>query len=550
MAAPRASALPPVALLVFFSLVAAALVPPKPANGQAAGLEVDVLVYGGTSGGVMAAYAARREGKSVLLVEPGRHLGGVTSGGLGQTDVGDTSAVTGLARDFYRRVGRAYGAEGEVWNFEPHVAERVFWQYVNEAGVEVLLSRRAADVRKEGAEIEAVTLEYAGGGAGGSGLVVEADVFVDASYEGDLMALAGVSYAVGRESNAAYGERYNGVQRSRTRGAYGRARVEPEYPAGIDPYVVPGDPASGLLPEVMGTGLAEVGSGDRAVQAYTFRMCLCQGEAALPLSEPAGYDAARYELLARMMAAEPWKSLRDGFQIHPMPNGKTDWNNKGGYGLSTDYIGGSWAYPEAGYAARDSIWQAHEDYQKGLLWFVATDRRVPEPIREAMRSWGYCPDEFLDTGGWPHALYVREARRMVGAYVMTERDALRRTALADGVAFASYPIDSHNVRRAAVEGELVNDGNTFVGSKPLAPYPVSYRALTPKREEAANLLVTFALSASHSAFGSIRMEPVFMALSEAAGVAAALALEAGGPVQEVDPARLRDRLLGGGRPPE
>jgi hypothetical protein len=512
--------LPLLALALLLPRLTAAQ-PPRPA------LTVDVLVYGGTSAGVIAAYAAKRYGKSVLLVEPGRHVGGLSSGGLGYTDIGNKYAVTGLGLDFYRRLGRYYG-RFEAWLFEPRAAEQVFESYLDEAGVEVLYSRRLKSVAKGGAAIRTVTLEYAGDGRAAPDLVVAARAFVDATYEGDLMARAGASYAVGREPNAKHGETINGVQ----------LRDKHQFPDGVDPYVRPGDPSSGLLPEIDAAPVAPNGTGDRKVQAYNFRMALCQGDARVPFARPARYDSARYELLLRLMARAPWRSLGAGFKIDRLIAGKTDWNNQGAF--STDYVGKSWDYPDASYTRRREIWRAHEDYQKGLLWFVGTDPRVPQPVRDELRSWGYCPDEFLDTGGWPHQLYVREARRLSGEYVMTERNVRGLDTVPDGVGMAAYGMDSHNNQRVVVNGMAKNEGDVQVGG--FAPYPIAYRAITPKRAEVTNLLVPVALSASHIAYGSIRMEPVFMVLGQAAAVAASMAIDANTIVQRVDVAALQREL--------
>ncbi|MGH7700045.1 MAG: FAD-dependent oxidoreductase [Gemmatimonadales bacterium] len=521
--------------LLLLAALGSGTAPSLPAQ---AAREVDVLVYGGTSAGVIAAYTAKTSGKSVVLVEPGRHLGGMTSGGLGQTDIGNKFAVTGLALDFYRRVGRHYGWF-EAWQFEPHVAARVFEQYVHEAGVEVWLSRRLRRVRKAGTRITQVELEDAGGGAGAGPLVVAARQFIDASYEGDLLAMAGASYVVGREANGTYGETLNGVQ----------LRGRHQFPDGISPYVVPGDPSSGVVAGITGVGVAPNGAGHRGVQAYNFRMCLCQGGDRIPITRPDRYDPARYELLLRRIAAERTPSLDSLFIISRMPNGKTDWNNRGGF--STDYIGGNWDYPDADYARRAEIWREHEQYQKGLLYFLGHDPRVPAHLGAEMASWGYCRDEFRDTGGWPHQLYVREARRLVGEYVMTEHNSVGREVVDDGIALAAYTMDSHNVQRVVVNGMVKNEGNVEVGGHPwddlggavkVAPYPIAYRSLTPKRREVTNLLVPVALSASHIAFGSIRMEPVYMVLGQVAAVAAVLAIDAGTTVQDVDVAALRREL--------
>jgi FAD-dependent oxidoreductase family protein len=506
-------------------------------------LEVDVVVYGGTSAGVIAAYTANLYGKRVLLVEPGRHVGGLSSGGLGYTDIGNKYAVSGLGLDFYRRLGRYYG-QFESWTFEPHAAEQVFERYIDEADVEVLYSRRLKSVEKAGTAIRTVTLEYAGKPGqrvrGTPDLVVAAKQFIDASYEGDLMARARVSYTVGREGNSRYVETIDGVQ----------LMTEHQFPDGVDPYVVPGDASSGLLPEISGVGVEPNGTEDKKVQAYNFRMCLCQGDQRVPIGEPDNYDRRRYELLTRLMEKRPWTSLNDGFIISRMPNGKTDWNNRGGF--STDYIGKNWDYAEASHERRIEIWKAHEDYQKGLLYFVATDQRVAEHIRNEMRSWGYCRDEFLDTKGWPHQLYVREARRMVGEYVMTEHNVRGQAVVEDGIGMAAYGMDSHNTQRVVVNGMVKNEGNVEVGGFP--PYPISYRAITPKRQEVTNLLVPVALSATHIAFGSIRMEPVFMVLAQAAAVAASMAIDAGVPIQNINvralQRELRDNPLADGSVPE
>jgi len=297
-------------------------------------------------------------------------------------------------------------------------------------------------------------------------------------------------------------------------------------------------------------GVEPTGTGDKKVQAYNFRMCLCQGDRRVPLGRPDNYDSTRYELLIRLMAKRPWQSLTDGFIISRMPNGKSDWNNRGGF--STDYIGKNWDYPEASYERRAQIRKEHEDYQKGLLYFVATDSRVPEHVRNEMRSWGFCGDEFLDTAGWPHQLYVREARRLVGEYVMTEHNVRGGAVVEDGIGMAAYGMDSHNAERVVVNGTVRNEGDVQVGGFP--PYPISYRAITPKRQEVTNLLVPVALSATHIAFGSIRMEPVFMVLGQAAAVAASMAIDGGVPVQRVNVRQLqhelRDNPLADGSIPE
>ena len=519
--------------------------------------DVDVLVYGGTSAGVIAAYTATHYGKSVLLVEPGRHLGGMSSGGLGQTDIGNKYAITGLARDFYRRLGRYYG-QFEAWQFEPHVAEQAFEAYVDEAEVEVLFSRRLKSVEKSGTTIRQVTLAYAGKGAASPELVVRARFYIDATYEGDLMARAGASYMVGREANSVYGETYNGAQFPAINHQFPNGREPvvvmdgtPELGPPVDPYSVPGEPASGLLPEITGVGVAASGTGDKKVQAYNFRMSLCQDkDNRLPIPSPTHYDADRYALLLRDMASNPPKSLHDLFIISQMPNGKTDWNNKGAF--STDYIGKNWDYAEADDGCCAEIWQDLLDYQQGLIYFLAHDERVPVHLRKEMQQWGFCRGEFLDTGGWPHQLYVREARRLIGETVMTEHHCLGREVVEDGIGLAAYGMDSHNVQRVVVDGIVLNEGNVQVDVP--APYPIAYRAITPKRKEVTNLVVPVALSASHIAYGSIRMEPVFMVLGQSAAVAVSMALDADIAVQQVDVSALQQELrtnpLADGSPPE
>ena len=529
-------------LLVWLAISFCAPLKAQPVPSQ----EVDICVYGGTSAGIIAAYAAKKLGKSVLLIEPGKYLGGMTTGGLGATDIGNKYAVTGLGKDFYRRIGAYYG-KFEQWTFEPHVASQVYADLIREARLEVLQERRLAGLVKEGNRIRELVLEDARQPAAGPKLRVKAKMFLDCSYEGDLMARAGVSYTVGREASSQYGESYNGVQVADFH----------QLPDGIDPYVRPGDPASGLLWGVSGGTLAPAGSGDRKVQAYNFRLCLTQDQNnRIPFSRPARYNPDQYELLARIIAKESWKTIHSsftqekspegklrvhhggGFLIKNMPGGKTDFNNFGGF--STDMIGMNYEYPEAGYATRQQIWQAHEDYTKGLLFFLSHDARVPAHIRREMQTWGYAKDEFKDLGGFPSQLYVREARRMIGETVMTQQHCMGQQAVADGVGMAAYGMDSHNCQRLVVNGMVKNEGDV---EKPVpAPYPISYRSLTPKAGECANLLVPVCLSASHIAYGSIRMEPVFMVLGQAAALAAAMAIDAGGSVQQVDVARLKRRL--------
>jgi hypothetical protein len=483
--------------------------------------KVDICIYGGTSAGVIAAYTAKMMGRSVLLLEPGKHLGGLTTGGLGYTDIGNKYAIRGLSLDFYRRIGKHYG-KFESWIFEPHVAESLFQDYISRAKVKVLYDQRIAGATKANKKITAIQLQ--------SGLVVEAKMFIDCSYEGDLMAKAGVSYTVGREANSEYGETYNGVQ----------LMDGHQFPNGVDPYKTPGVPASGLLWGISPAALQATGAGDKNVQAYNYRICLSNDPAnSIPITKPDNYDPARYELLARLIKAQPQKlSLNDYFIISRMPNGKTDINNRNGF--STDMIGMNYAYPDADYATRAKIIKEHEDYTKGLLYFFASDPRVPEEMRTSMKKWGYPKDEYTDNGGWSPQLYIREARRMIGQYVMTQANCTGKTVVTDPVGMAAYTMDSHNTQRIVVNGMVKNEGNVEVGGFP--PYPVGYGALIPKTEDCSNLLVPVCLSATHIAYGSIRMEPVFMALAQATAIAADLAIANNQSVQQVNADKIKTIL--------
>jgi hypothetical protein len=515
----------------------------NPAPEEGKNFRYDLVVYGATSGGVIAAYTAKMYGLSVLLVEPGRHLGGMSSGGLGATDTyGKENVITGLAREFYYRVGKYYGKEKPLYRFEPKVAELTFNQYVNEANVDVFYSRRIRSARGRQGRIQQIVLESSHGD--NQQMIVEGRTFIDASYEGDLLARAGVSYTIGRESNSQYNEKYNGVVLSRVDGPYNGPVVRTsEFPVAIDPYVIPGKPSSGLLPEINGIGHLPTGTGDKSVQSYCFRLCLTQvKENQIPLTSPAQYDPGRYELLARLLTKKAWTQLGfgNGFNISPMPNGKTDWNNYGLAGMSSNYTGKSGDYPDADYSLRKKIWDDHINYQKGLMWFIATDERVPAHLRQEMNSWGFCRDEFLDTGGWPHQLYIREARRMVGEFVMTEHECVGHRPVADGIAYGAYALDGHTCQRVVVDNKVENEGNYYITG--FDPYLISYRSLVPKRSQITNLLVPVCLSSSHAAFGSIRMEPVFMALGQVSAIAAYLSMQQKLPVQDVSAEEIRRHL--------
>lgn len=491
---------------------------------------VDVCVYGGTSAGVMAAVAAKRVGKSVILIEPGKHLGGLTAGGLGATDIGNKMAVTGLARDFYRRIGTHYG-HLEQWTFEPHVAEMLFKTYLREAGITAQLNSRLRSVQKRGSQISAIVVEQANGT---TPQTIRAKQFIDCSYEGDLMAMAGVTFAVGREANSQYAEAWNGVQ----------LLDKHQFPDGVDPYRIPSKPESGLLYGIEKAKLNPNGTGDQTIQAYNYRMCLTDQPAnRLPIMRPDGYDSTKYELLLRQIQKKvPNELTWNLMHFVMMPNHKTDINNCGG--LSTDMIGANHDYPNASYARRAEIIRDHELYTKGFFYFIGHDPRMPKHLRDEMLRWGYPKDEYVDTDHFSHQLYIREARRMVGEYVMTQANCEGKATVTDGIGMAAYTMDSHNCQRLVVEKDGVamvrNEGDVQVGG--FGPYPISYRALVSKTAECTNLIVPVCLSASHIAYGSIRMEPVFMVLGQTAGVAAAQAINEDKAVQGIDVGRLQRTL--------
>ncbi len=511
------------------------------AGGCTRTLEYDICVYGGTSSGVIAAYSAAMQGKTVVVVEPGHRAGGLSSGGLGQTDIGNKQAVEGLSLDFYRRVGQHYG-ELEKWIFEPKVALDIFNGYIERGGVDMLYGHRILSADKHGTRIESIRLQDTGKPLGRT--VVRAKQYIDSSYEGDLMARAGVSYVVGREGNDLYGETWNGVH----------MRPTHQFPDGVDPYVIKGDSTSGLLWGISDGTLAPEGSGDDKVQAYNFRICLTdEAGNSLPIERPADYDPARYELLLRLIEARGSDDLNSYISMSHMPNRKTDINNNGGF--STDMIGMNHHYPEASYRQREKIFDEHLSYTLGLLYFLGHDERVPETMRREMLRWGLPKDEYTDNGHWTPQLYIRESRRMVGEYVATQADCENRTTVEDGVGMAAYTMDSHNCQRIVIHKDgkamVKNEGDVQIGIG--SPYPVSYRSITPKREECANLLVPVCLSASHIAYGSIRMEPVFMVLGQSAAKAACLAIDNNTDVQKIDVAQIQrmydeDPLLDGTAP--
>lgn len=536
------------------------------APSRAATLDADLCVVGGTSGGVAAAVQAARMGKSVVLLEPGRHLGGMTSGGLSAVDIGDPRSVGGIAREVFTRIAATAGftlawdhafkgdggggpATGGAYAIEPHKAEQVFTDMAKEAGVAVHFGTRLASVRKDGARITELVME--------NGDVFRAKIFIDTTYEGDLMAKAGVRYTLLREGRGQYGETYAGIiyedkYRPRTEhlkpGPHGRVPGgqgvwDRDFP--LDPHIVKGDSASGLLPLIQSGDPGRPGDPAPGIQAYCFRLCLTTNPAnRMPIAPPADYDPKRYEIVARFveacLAIGDEMDLRWFSKHDPLPNDKWDFNTAT---FGGNLPGASHAWPEAGYAERERIAREHEDYHRGLLHFLATDPRVPEKVRQDMRRFGLPKDEFTDNGGWPHQIYVRQGRRMVSDFVMTENHTFGRQPVPKSIGLGSYGTDVHEIRRIVKDGVVVREGKIATGRDGAPPYAIGYDAIVPKRGECENLFVTFAMSCSHVAFASIRMEPVFMGTSQSAAVAAVLAMDANQTVQDVDYEALKTVLI-------
>lgn len=514
---------------------------------QAQTYRADVIIYGGNASAIIAAVQVKKMGKSVIVLCPETHLGGLTSGGLGFTDTGNKEVIGGLARDFYRRIYDHYqveknwnwqakssfgnkgqgtvamdGAMRTMWLFEPHAAEQVFEDYVKEFTLIVhrneWLDRSAKGIQKKNNTIQSIRTI--------SGKTYIGSMFIDATYEGDLMALAGVDFHVGREANSVFGEQWNGVQ-------VGVFQHGHYFKKPISPYRIEGDSSSGLLPEVSPEIPGPNGSGDNKIQAYCYRMCLSDHPAnRIPFEKPANYDPARYTLYARVFASG-WRETFDKFDL--LPNRKTDTNNHGPF--STDFIGKNYDYPTASYARRAELNQAHKDYQMGLMYFLQNDPRVPSDVQSRMKEWGLAKDEFKANGGWPYQLYIREARRMKGEFIMKEADALGKTQVPQPVGMGSYSLDAHNAQRfVQANGIVQNEGD--IGVKPDKPYSIAYGSILPKESQCGNLLVPVCMSSSHIAYGSIRMEPVFMILGQSAATAAVLAIE-----KKVTPQRLDYRVL-------
>ncbi len=519
--------------------------------------EHDIVIYGGTCAAVIAAVQAKKMDKSVTIVCPDTILGGLSSGGLGWTDSGNKSVIGGLSKDFYHRVWKEYGkaetwkwqkadeyewrgrtfgkyAKGQtMWVFEPRVAVKIFEGYIKEYEIPVQRDEwldRKAGVQKQDGRITSITML--------SGNTYRGKIFMDATYEGDLIAAAGVDTHVGREANSVYGETLNGMQPRLDHHQHHFQVLDKPVSA----YVKPGDPKSGLLARISPEPMGKKGEGDHRVQAYCFRMCLTDHpDNRIPFTKPEGYDPKQYELLLRCFDVGWGMELFKKFDR--IPNRKTDTNNHGPF--SFDNIGYNWDYPKASYERRKEIIKEHETYQKGFLYFVANDPRVPEDVRTEMNRWGLPKDEFEATGGWSHQLYIREARRMVGSYVMTENELRKKKPTPQSVGMGSYTIDSHNTWRYVDEdGNVRNEGDVGVGVK---PYEIAYGSLVPKKEQCTNLFAPVCVSSSHIAFGSIRMEPVFMILGQSAATAASMAIDGDLAVQDVPYDKLRERLLADGQ---
>lgn len=517
--------------------------------------KADVIVYGGTSAAVSTAVQVKRMGQSVIIVSPDKHIGGMSSSGLGFTDTGNKSVIGGVAREFYQLLYQhymkpeswkwqkqtEYGNKGQgnpaidgenrtMWIFEPHAAEEAFEKMLSDNNITVyrdeFLDRENGVIKNKGEIASFKTL---------SGKVFKGKVFIDVTYEGDLMAAAGVKYTVGREANSVYNEQWNGVQKAARHHGH-------NFRHDISPYVVEGDSTSGLLPRISKEAPGEDGSGDDKIQAYCFRLCLTKvPENKVPLTKPEGYDTLQYELLARLSQTD-WDEFFNKYD--PVPNAKTDVNNHGP--VSFDNIGMNWDYPDASYERRREIIKEHEQYQRGILYFMANHPRVPEKVRKAMNEWGYAKDEFADNNNWPYNIYVRESRRMLGKYIMTENDVLNKREVPQSIGMGSYTMDSHNVQRYVTpEGFVQNEGDIGVAAK--KPYRIDLGSIMPGKEECSNLLVPVCVSSSHIAFGSIRMEPVFMILGQSAGTLASLSVEKKKSIHDITYDELKARLLADGQ---
>ncbi|XOV93464.1 MAG: FAD-dependent oxidoreductase [Bacteroidota bacterium] len=527
--------------------------------------DTEVLVYGATSGGITAAIQAARMGDQVILIEPSNHIGGTTTGGLVWTDYGQEGVVGGLAGEFYNRVTQHYKSDAAwkvedpfrqrllneklkyIKSFEPRVADSIYHQMLSEAGIQLIIGERLdleSGVEKKDNKITSVTFE--------TGKTLKAKVFIDATYEGDLMALAGVSYHVGRESADTYNESLAGVLPDDS-----TIRQPKRYFNKVDPWirganlrgysrVDPYDKEGNLLYGIQNLPLEAPGAGDDKVQAYNVRIVLTTDpDNLIPITKPADYDSTKYELLIRYVNAHQFDHIRQVlFKIDPVPNQKTDIND--GCPYSTDYIGANWDYPEADYARREEILGEHHSFTKGLIYFIGHDPRMPASIRSEMLRYGYPKDEYVNNNHWTPQVYIRETRRMIGEYVMTQNDIDTNTQKEHSVGMGSYALDSHHIQRLVTkDGELINEGNFTIHIN--GPYEIPYESLIPKEKECANLIVPVCVSSSHVAFGSIRMEPVYMVLGQTAGTAASLALKEDNNVHRVEYENLRSQLIQDGQ---
>jgi len=521
--------------------------------------QYDIVVYGATSAGITAAIQAARMNHTVLMIEPSNRIGGQTTGGLGQTDIGNKHTIGGISKEFYQNIKKYYsnsenwkwqdrsdykpshshksGNDDTMWTFEPSAALKVYQDMLKSDKITIHYKQRLnrkTGVKKKDGKIITITME--------SGKVYHGKMFIDASYEGDLMAASKISYIIGREANSVYGEKLNGVQTKRTgkslNGHKSKLSEAHNFVSGVDPYIIKGDSTSGTLPYINESSPGIDGKGDKKIQAYAFRMCLTKHtENKISFDKPANYKELNYELLFRNFENGydriPWSNNK-------LPNNKTDTNNKGGF--STDFIGQNYNYPEASYKEREKILEEHRNYQKGLMWTLANHKRVPQKIREEVSKWGTCKDEFEREDGWPQQLYIREARRMVSDLVITEKHDEGIEKVNDGIGLASYTMDSHHVQRYITQkGHVFNEGN--VEAVVHKPFPISYRSIIPKKTECTNLLVPVCLSASHIAFASIRMEPVFMILGQSAATAASIAIKSNKTLQDIDYSTLKNRLI-------
>lgn len=503
--------------------------------------QFDVVVYGATPAGIAAAVAAGRLGQNVALVEPLPIAGGMMSGGLSFSDSNQTARETlgGIFEEFHLRVEKYYTDRGtslpysvkvkdnKPWTYEPHVAEKIFHEMLNEAHVGIFLNERLTEADVENNRISAIDTA--------TGKHFHGKVFVDATYEGDLMAAAGVSYRVGRESRDEFDEPLAGV------------RFPKKPVTNVDVMDDDGKP----LPLITTTEMPEEGSGDNRIMAYSFRFCFSRDpDNQVPITKPEGYDPINYELLGRYLEANP--DVRKVFDLYKIPGNKLDGNNAMTMQISLGMVEGALGYPEGTPQEREAILQNHRAYSEGLFYFLKTDKRVPKHIRERMNRIGYAKDEFKNNGNFPPVFYVREARRMEGAYFLTQHDIETSNTKPDSIGVGSFPIDSHDCQRIALkDGGFLDEGTIYpyrMKTRKIGyPYEMPYRAITPKESECENLLVPVCLSASHVALSSVRVEPTWMVLGQAAGVAASIAAEDSKPVQEVPYGRLSEQLKAQGQ---